>query len=86
MVACEATKKLIWLQRLVSDLGLSHERPVLLCDSQSALHLAKNHVFHARTKHIDIWFHFICEAIETKQIFMEGVAPNDNAIDMLSKV
>ncbi|CAM6087793.1 unnamed protein product [Calypogeia fissa] len=86
MAACEATKELIWLQRLVHDLGLSQERLELLCDSQSALHLAKNLVFHARTKHIDIRYHFIREALEKKQIFMEKVASEDNAVDMLIKV
>ncbi|CAM6087063.1 unnamed protein product [Calypogeia fissa] len=86
MAACEATKELIWLQRLVHDLGLSQKRPELLCDSQSALHLAKNPVFHARTKHIDIRYHFIREALEKKQIFLEKVASEDNAADMLTKV
>ncbi|CAM6121348.1 unnamed protein product [Calypogeia fissa] len=86
MAACEATKELIWLQRLVHDLGLSQERPELLCDSQSALHLAKNRVFHARTKHIDIRYHFIREALEKKQIFLEKVASEDNAAYMLTKV
>nr|GEY11581.1 RNA-directed DNA polymerase, eukaryota [Tanacetum cinerariifolium] len=43
----------IWLHSLVQSLSLKVEKPALLCDSQSALSLAKNLVSHERTKHID---------------------------------
>ena len=36
----------------------------MFCDSQSAIHLAKNQVCHARTKHIDVRYHFVLEIIE----------------------
>ena len=40
----------------------------LHCDSQSAIYLAKNQVYHARTKHIDVRFHKIRELITSGQI------------------
>ena len=55
----EACKEAIWLARLVRDLGITVEMPTLHCDSQSAIMLAKNPVFHAKTKHIDVKYHFI---------------------------
>ena len=36
---------------------------LLYCDNQSAIAVAKDDQFHVHTKHIDIWYHFICEAI-----------------------
>ena len=59
VVATEACKEAIWLGRLVVDLGMKIEMPELHCDSQSAIQLAKNLVFHAKTKHIDVKYHFI---------------------------
>ncbi|MCO5559269.1 hypothetical protein L7F22_012865 [Adiantum nelumboides] len=47
------SKEAVWLARLVGDLGI-HQIPVLHCDSQSAITLAKNPMFHSKTKHIEI--------------------------------
>ena len=56
------TSELIWLQGLLADLSLPYSHPMLLqYDNQSTLHIAVNPVFHVRTKHIEIGFHFIHE-------------------------
>ena len=55
----EACKKAIWITHLVKELGITIEIPTLHCDSQSAIMLAKNLVFHAKTKHIEVKYHFI---------------------------
>ena len=62
----EACKEAIWLARLVRDLSIIVEMPTLHCDSQSAIILAKNLVFHAKTKHIDVKYHFIRDMLEDK--------------------
>ena len=54
VAASEACKEAIWLTRLVGEIGLKQELPVLHCDSQSAIALAKIPMFHAKTKHIDV--------------------------------
>ncbi|GAA0164410.1 transmembrane signal receptor [Lithospermum erythrorhizon] len=44
-----------WLKYFLASLGVFHTQPVhLFCDNQEAIHIASNHVFHERTKHIDI--------------------------------
>ena len=52
MAMTEARKEAVWLSGQVNELGFKQDSMVLHCDSQSAIHLAKNQVYHARTKHI----------------------------------
>ncbi|KAE8708629.1 Cyclic nucleotide-gated ion channel 1 [Hibiscus syriacus] len=54
MAAAEAAKEALWLTGLVKELGVQQGGVQLLCDNQSAIHLAKNQVYRARTKHIDV--------------------------------
>ena len=70
MAITEAIKEAIWLQGLVADLGVIQEKVTVYCDSQSAIHLAKNQVHHSRTKHIDVHFHFIREILEEGDILL----------------
>ncbi|MCO5599310.1 hypothetical protein L7F22_053411 [Adiantum nelumboides] len=83
--ASEACKEAIWLTRLVGDLGIVREIPVLHCDSQSAIQLARNPVFHAKTKHVDVRYHFIREVLEDKRLQLVKVHTNDNPVDLLTK-
>uniref|UniRef100_A0A2N9GMI3 Reverse transcriptase Ty1/copia-type domain-containing protein n=1 Tax=Fagus sylvatica TaxID=28930 RepID=A0A2N9GMI3_FAGSY len=55
-----ASAELCWLRALIKDLGIYlYDPPILWCDNVSALAIASNPVFHARTKHIEVDFHFI---------------------------
>ncbi|MCO5583240.1 hypothetical protein L7F22_037149 [Adiantum nelumboides] len=83
--ASEACKEAIWLTRLVGDLGIVREIPVLHCDSQSVIQLARNLVFHAKTKHVDVRYHFIREVLEDKRLQLVKVHTDDNLADLLTK-
>ncbi|KAK3042297.1 hypothetical protein RJ639_001892 [Escallonia herrerae] len=85
MALTEAANEALWLKGLVEELGFKQRGVLLQCDSQSALDLAKNQVFHARTKHIDVRYHRVWEWINSKQIVVHKVHTNDNAADMLTK-
>ncbi|XP_047965743.1 secreted RxLR effector protein 161-like [Salvia hispanica] len=50
----EAMEEAVWLQRVLSELKFVKTSPVVFSDSQSAIQLCKNPVFHDRTKHIDV--------------------------------
>jgi len=52
MVMMEAIKEAIWLQGLLDDLGIDQDLLKINCDSIITIYLAKNQVYHARTKHI----------------------------------
>lgn len=86
MATTEAGKELLWLKRFLQELGFKQQRYVVLCDNQSAIHLAKNSMFHKRTKHIDVRYHWIRDAIEDGLFELNKVHTDDNASDMLTKV
>ncbi|MCO5594202.1 hypothetical protein L7F22_048227 [Adiantum nelumboides] len=85
VAALEACKEANWLGRLVTDLGIKEETPMLHCDSQSAIQLARNSVYHSKTKHVDVKYHFIREMVEDKQVQLVKVHTTDNPTDLLTE-
>ncbi|GKF30397.1 hypothetical protein Tco_0100195, partial [Tanacetum coccineum] len=55
----EAAKEAIWFKGLIEDLGFPQDKAIVFCDSMSAICLAKYQVYHDRTRHIDVRYHFI---------------------------
>lgn len=54
-------------------------------DNQGAIALAKDNKFHSRTKHIDLCYHFIHEAVEEGKITMKYIPTSDNIADIFTK-
>ncbi|KAK8934286.1 hypothetical protein KSP39_PZI015019 [Platanthera zijinensis] len=86
MALTEAMKEAIWMQGLLDDLGVEQEHLTVHCDSQSAIFLATNPVHHARTKHIDVRYHFVRDLIEKGDILLQKIDTKDNPADMMTKV
>ena len=55
----DAFKEAIWLQGLLNEIQVIQAKVVIFSDSQGAIHLCKNHVYHEITKHVDVKFHFV---------------------------
>ena len=56
------------------------------CDSQSAIHLARNqNIFHRRSKHIDIKYNFIWDEVEHKRVGLKKIDTKENPVDMMTK-
>ena len=85
VAASEACKEAIWLSRLASDMGIPQHVPKLFCDSQSAIALAKNPVYHAKTKHIGVRYHFIHECLANGSISLKKVVSRENVVHTLTK-
>nr|GEU96520.1 retrovirus-related Pol polyprotein from transposon TNT 1-94 [Tanacetum cinerariifolium] len=85
VASMEACKELLWLKRFLQELGFKQQRYAVLCDNQSAIQLAKNSMFYKRTKHIDVRYHCIRDAIEDGMFELNKVHTDDNASDMLTK-
>ena len=85
-IACtEAIKEALWLKGITREFGIEQNSVSLYSDSQSALHLSKNMMFHERTKHIDVRFHFIREVISSGNVTLLKVSTEENAADALTK-
>ncbi|XP_047314471.1 uncharacterized mitochondrial protein AtMg00810-like [Impatiens glandulifera] len=68
------TYEIVWLRRLLIDMGISLSHPTLLyCDNQSAIQIAQNYVFHERTKHIEIDCHVTRHHLQTHTITLSFV-------------
>jgi hypothetical protein len=59
--------------------------PMLWCDNSSALALASNLVFHARTKHIEVDFHFVREKVTNKDIKLRYLSTLDQIANIFTK-
>ncbi|GJT25102.1 hypothetical protein Tco_0895039 [Tanacetum coccineum] len=68
MALKEAVKEAIWLRGLLEELGVKLNTVTVNCDNQGAIYLSQNHVFHERTKHINVRYHFIREVLKAKTV------------------
>ncbi|XP_034601248.1 secreted RxLR effector protein 161-like [Setaria viridis] len=77
----------LWLSKLLSELKSEQCKSFKLkMDSQSAIALSKNPVFHERSKHIDVRFHFIRDCIEKGMLDVEHVRTEEQLADILMKL
>ncbi|KAJ0493656.1 putative RNA-directed DNA polymerase [Helianthus annuus] len=80
------TAELAWLTRLLSELKVPNVTPIpLKCDSQAAIHIAKNPVFHERTKHIELDCHFVREKLQEGLITLSHTRTIDQVADIFTK-
>lgn len=76
----------IWLRSLFKELNFAQEDPTeIYIDNKSAIALAKNPVFHDRSKHIDTKYHFIREHISKKEVELIHVKTHDQIADIFTK-
>jgi hypothetical protein len=80
-----ATTQALWLSRLLGELlGRNVEVVELKVDNKSALALAKNPVFHKKSKHIRIKYHFIRSCLEDGSIKADHIATTDQMANILT--
>jgi hypothetical protein len=86
VAATYAAKEALWLHSLISQFfDTTLEPTTLFSDNQSAIALTKDHQFHARTKHIDVRFHFIRWIVENGSLRLVYCPTNDMVADTLTK-
>ena len=86
VVQTHAAKEAIWLRNFVNEIQGNSSSPLtMLCDNQGVIALAKDNKFHSRTKHIDLRYHFIHEAVEDNKIRVKYIPTSENVADIFMK-
>ena len=81
-----AAKEAIWVKSLLNEIqGLTSEPMTINCDNQGAIALSKDNKFHSRTKHIDLRYHFVREAVEDGKIKITYIPTDENVADIFTK-
>jgi hypothetical protein len=80
------TAEIQWIQSLFKELGVFLATPpTLWCDNLGATYLTANPMFHARTKHIEIDFHFVRDKVASKNLVVHFISTKDQKADIFTK-
>jgi hypothetical protein len=86
VAATHTVKQLIWHQNLLEKLDVPQARTLILrSDNQAAIAISHNPQFHARTKHIDIDLHFLCDHVKSGTLQLTYVPLEENLADIFTK-
>ena len=86
VAAIAAACQIVWMRRTLFELQHEQNQPTpIFCDSNSAIALSRNHVFHKRSKHIDTRYHFIRELINNNEINVEFCTSRNQFADLFTK-
>lgn len=85
MAAAMAAKEAVWLRTLTKDLTGATDAVQMYTDSTSALAMMENAVTSARTKHVDVAYHFVRERVGAKELAVAHVPTDRMVADILTK-
>jgi hypothetical protein len=82
----EASKLIMWLRQLLSELGYSPQQPTILYeDNKSAIQIVTNGNDKGRTKHMDVRYHLIRELVQSNTIQVKYMPTESMVADILTK-
>ena len=84
--ASDAGKEAIWLRKLLGGLfdGVL-ETTVIQCDNQSCVKLSENPVFHDRSKHIEMRYHYLRDMVHKGAIRLQYIPTEEQIADIFTK-
>ena len=86
IATCSSSCEAIWIHKLLTGLfDLEMEATVILCDNQSCIKMTENPVFHDKSKHIEIRYHYICDMVQRGAINLQYVRTYEKVADVLTK-
>jgi hypothetical protein len=85
IAACVAAREAMWLQKLLVGLFEQSMDPTIIhCDNQSCVKLFVNLVFHDRTKHVEIKYHYIKDMVLRKEIQLRYICTDEQTTNILT--
>ena len=87
VTTCSTICEAVWLRKLLSDLfDLSLDATCIYCDNESCVKLLENPVFHDKSKHIEIKYHYIRDMVQRGAVKLQYVAMDEKIADVLTKL
>ena len=78
VATCSASCEVVWLRKLLSDLfDLQLDSTCIYCDNQSCVKLSENPVFHDKSKHIEIKYHYIMDMVQKGAVKLQYVVMDE---------
>ena len=84
--ASDASREAMWLRKVLSDLFDYGLDPIVIhFDNQSRVKLLENHVFHDRSKHIEIRYHYVWDMVQQRATSLRYISTDEQTADVLTK-
>jgi hypothetical protein len=81
-----AIREEVWLQKIPANLfGHVLDSTIIHCDNQSYVNLSYNLVFHDKSKHIEIKYHYIQDMVQRKELLVQHLPTDEQVADVLTK-
>jgi uncharacterized beta-barrel protein YwiB (DUF1934 family) len=64
---------------------LEMRETLILSDNQSCIKMTENHVFHIRSNHIEIRYHYICDMVQRGALKLQYISTDEQVADVLTK-
>ncbi|XP_019160465.1 PREDICTED: uncharacterized protein LOC109157037 [Ipomoea nil] len=74
-----------WVMSLLRELGISASPPKRSCDNMCATYMCTNLVFHTRTKHVEIDYHFVRYKATKGELLVNFISTQDRMVDIFIK-
>ena len=86
VAAYSTSYEVVWIRKLLSDLfDLQLDATCIYCNNQSCVKLSENPVFHDKSKHIEIKFHYIKDMVERGAVKLKYVEMEKKIVNGLTK-
>jgi hypothetical protein len=86
IVASVASREEVWLRKLLLYLFNAKLEPTVIhCDNQSCIKLSENHVFHDRSKHIEMRYHYVGDMVQKNILSIQYVPTTEQTAHILTK-